>query len=299
MKFDLKKLAILGGIALAAGILPLSFYARSPVLVLAEKSFTVLYGEKRARREAFRSSLALFRPVKPVITADDAGDDIIQVSVKAASKKPFCVLFPLSFSTAAKMYRENNPDVPVVILEGRYFEDATPSKFAIGNNTDDYFLYKTDVSLDFYRAGIAAGLIIGEKEGRVAVFLDSHLQNQGREAFLRALSDMEKQVQTSFYTSYAQFSSITNVLCVVLAGVGVEYLEKYSNIPVIFFSWMDPELIPLDVAMVINDSPWVQAEQAARMVRGRAAKGKIQSKMVFLHGNGIEKKIKKNLRKIR
>jgi hypothetical protein len=290
---------LVAALVLAVLAAPVIFLVRSPVLIVTDESFVSLYGASRSRTESIRPSLALFRRVKNVTVADDAGGDVVQFAIAEASEKPFCVLFPLRFAQAARIYREQNPEVPVILLEGRYEQDARAAAFAIGrDNDEDYFIYQTDIEADFYRAGLAAGIIDGEKNGKMAVFLESRIQKQASEAFSRALKDAEKPVQTSFFTTFAQFSNPTDVSCVVLAGIGAEFLEKNFNIPVIFFSWLDPALIPSDVILVFDDSPWVQAVPASRMAAAGVKKGQIRSKIWVLPDKNIDREALRKLKKL-
>jgi len=274
------------------------FLFRPAVLIVTELSFYELYGANRLRSETVRSSLVLFRRVIPVAVADEAGDDIIQAAVEGASSRPLCVLFPLRFAMVAHNYREKNPDVPVVLLEGRYTEEENPAAFAISGNMEDYFIYKTDISIDFYRAGLAAAILDGEKNERLAVLLESGIQKPAKEAFSKALNDAGKSLQTSFFTTYSQFTGNKNVSCVVLTGNGIDYFENYSDIPVVFFTWINPELIPQDVVLVFNDSPWVQAVASVRMVEAGMKKGQIPSKILFTGKKTIDKNTVRKLRKI-
>jgi hypothetical protein len=299
MKLSQKTIIIAASLTLSAIITILTvFLSRPPVLVVTELSFAEFYGERRLRSETARSSLVLFRWVRPVAVADDAGDDIVQAAVEGASSKPLCVLFPLRFAKVARSYREKNPDIPVVLLEGRYTERANPTAFAIGSNTEDYFIYKTDISADFYRAGLAAAILDSEKNERIAILLESGVQAQAKEAISKALNDAQSPLQTSYFTAYSQFTSNQNFSCVVLAGLGADYLDKYSGVPVIFFTWISPELILRDVVLVFNDSPWVQAVSAVRMVQAGMTKGQIPSKIQFTGEKGIEKGKISKLRKI-
>jgi hypothetical protein len=298
MKRRRKTLIFASFLAFSAIVVLVVFFTRSPVLIVSDFSFSELYGVKRLKIESARSSVILFRRVKPVVVADDAGDDIVQAAVEGASKKPLCVLFPLRFARIARNYREKKPNIPVVLLEGRYAETANPAAFAVGNNTEDYYIYKTDISADFYRAGLAAAILDGDKNERIVVFLESNVQSLAREAVAKALNDAGKQLQISYYTAYSQFSGNQNVSCVILAGSGAEYPDKYSNVPVIFFSWINPEMIPEDIVLVFNDSPFVQAVSSVRMVQAKMTKGQIPSKILFTGWKGAEKVAVRKLRKI-
>jgi len=317
MKTKNKKLAVIIFIALFSAVPLIIFFTRSPVLVVADQSSVLLYGASRVRSDTLKSSLTLFRRVKPVIAADDAGDDILQFVIAEVSSRPFCVLFPLRFAKTAFFYREQHPEIPVIIMEGRHPSEASPSAFAIGSKQDDYFLYKTDIAADFYNAGLAASFLIdsimsgnnkndaktndekseksekkkageseasekskkNEKGGTCVIFMEAQIQRQAREAFLKAIQDQEKTIQTHFFTSFSQnqISRISDISCAVLAGQGADFLEKYSDIPVIFFTWMDLSAIPANVTLVFNDSPWVQTVPAVRMAAAGVQNGQIPS----------------------
>jgi len=293
-----KILIIAAVFVLAAAVLLLIFFSRSPVLIVTDQSSVLLYGASRSRWEMIRSSLVLFRRVRAVAVVDDAGDDILQFAIADVSEKPFCVLFPLRFARAMRFYREQNPEIPVVLLEGRYPEWANPAFYAIGDIMDDFFIFKTDIACDFYFAGLAAAALDNGKNGKIAVFLESSFQTEAQEAFLRALNDLEKQLETTFFTSFAQYLEMPDISCVVIAGAGVDFFENSSGIPVIFFTWLDPPLIPVDVAMVFNDSPWTQTVDAVRMVSSRMATGLIPSKREILPTNGVDRNILKKLRNL-
>lgn len=302
-KKNIIKIAIPLAVLIAIAIPVLYYFSLTPVLIVTDHSFTLLYNESRIRRELIFSSITLFRPVKIVTIADDVSADIIQFAIAEISGNPFCVIFSLRFAQAARMYREQNPEIPVVLLEGRYSENANPASFAIGSsNNDDYFIYKTDIIGDFYLAGKAAAILDGEKNGRIAVLMESGVSNQARDAFTRALSDMEKPLQTSFYTSYTSFSNAASrgidFSCVVLAGAGSEYFENNQEVPVIFFSWIDLSFLPDNILMVFNDSPLAQTVKAVEMVAAGVTKGQIASKYEINTGSKIDKEILHKLRNI-
>jgi hypothetical protein len=254
----------------------------------------------RIRVENALSSLALYRPVKPVIIADDASDDILIIALAEASPRPFCVIFSLRHATAARQYREQNPEIPVVLLEGRYpSEGANPASFAINNNeTDDYFIFTTDIDLDFYRAGLAAAILDGEKNGSMAVFTETRVQTAAREAFMRALEEREKTIKPSFHTSISQFNSDSDPSCAVIAGPGIEFFDINSEAPVIFFTWLDLAALTDNTVVIFDDSPWVQSVPAVRMVIAGVMKGEIPSKPLILPSKNADKDILQQLGKL-
>lgn len=383
-KFLNKKTIITLSIILAVIFVPVIILnSRAPVLIVAEEMFPEFYGKERLKNEIFISSLILFRPVKNVLVADDAGDDIISLAISEISSEPLCVLFPLRYARAAKLYHEQNEDISVVIMEGRFLESEKPSFYAVGDETEDYFIYKTDAIDDFYRAGQTAAAIHYffednnrlkdyTKNGEIVVFLGSNIP-KARETFNKAVGDFEeinrKEIknfrkqrekekekrekalekagtakgphpseqkgvperekppetkknensgriednvsalsdeetteealllpEVRFFTAASQYSNTIHLSCVVLIDTGIEYFERNSGIPIVYFSWLNPDFTPNDAVILVNDSPWVQVVKVVGMVAQGAEKGFISSKF-FLSGS--QKFDKRTLRKIR
>jgi len=295
MRYIPKKLKVAASLAMAVVIVLVIFSIRSPVIIVTEQSFIELYGKKRLKNETFVTSFFLFRSVKTVAVANDAGDDIVPFAVAEISIKPYCVLFPLRFVQSAQRYREINPNIPVVVLEGRYSEKENIIEKTLGENISEYFIYKTDINDDFYNLGLVVSALKPKEEpknddpapeegktDKIIVFLDRNL-TQMKDIFLKGLYDRGILPETQFYSSFSQYSETPDISCVVLAGSGFEYLDKKTGVPVVFFTWIDPFLLPFDVVMVINDSPWAQALQAVRMVGAGEKIGLIKSKFTVLN----------------
>jgi len=294
MKLQLKFLVIIAVLALLAAVVPvIVFFIRSPVVIVTDLSFISLYGEDRVRSESKRASISLFRRIKTAGLADDASDDIVTIAVSGFSSGPFCVIFPLRFVHSARLYREQNPQIPVILLAGRQNEDQFLS--VLGNKAGDFFVCQTDIDSDFYRAGAAAATINKDKSEKIAVFVEPYLMSQAKEAFLRGVNTLEKPPETLFFTSAAQLNENSGVSCTVLAGTGVEYFEKEMSVPVIFFTWAEPAFLQDNVVMVVNDSPWAQCVQAVRMAAKKTENTRIKSEFLV-----IDKKIidRETLRKI-
>jgi len=286
MKFKPEKLIILAALVFTVIVTFAVYNMRSPVLIVSEQHFINYYGENRIKRGNLRSSLALFRPVKMVVVANDVGDDIIPHAVAEISNRPYCVLFPYRFTRSARMYKEQNPQIPVIFLHGR----------SSGNTLEHDLVYKTDIDSDFYRAALAASALA--KDGKIAVFLDYGIQAQARTAFLQGL-DPEKASEVLFYTAYSQIPDEIEFSCVVLAGAGNEFLDKKSGVPVITFSWLAPSLVPSDVVLIINDSPLVQTVGAVKLLSANEIQGQIGSKFTHVNGRNVERKILRKIKKIR
>jgi len=311
MRHRLIPLAVAASLILAALSVFAVFITRSPVLIVAEQSFIELYGRERLGKETLLSSFLLFRYVKTVAVADEASDDIIPFAVKEISVKPYCVLFPLRFINSAQLYREQNPNIPVVVLEGRYPEGENPSEKTLGANKSEYFIYKTDINNDFYNLGLVISALKPkeepknddsapeiEKNNKIAVFLDLNL-NKIKDVFLKGLYDGGALTETKFYNYFSQYPQTPDLFCVVLAGVGFEYLDKKTGVPVISFTWIDPFLLPSEVVAVIDDSPWAQARQAVRMVGAGEKNGFIKSEFMVLNRDKFNKDVIALIKKTR
>jgi hypothetical protein len=304
LKLELNRQTILAAIIVLAVIVTLFiFYIRPPVLIVTEQSFIELYGKERMYNEAFSSALAMFRPLKIVAVANEAGDDVVPFAVSSASIKPFCVIFPLRFVKSAILYKELAPNIPIVVLEGRYPEEEDPLENVFGAARLDYFIFRTDINDDFYRIGLAVTAINlkpsekneffipdEKKKGKVAVFIDRKL-NHMKDVFLRGLYDRGELFETLFFNSYSQHLEFPDLSCAVLAGAGSDFLDRKADVPVISVTWINPELLPFDVVMIVNDSPLAQAGQVVKMVKTGVKNGLIKSEFRVLDRAKFDRKV--------
>ncbi|MDR0323454.1 MAG: hypothetical protein LBI12_03280 [Treponema sp.] len=297
IKLRRKVLSIIAGFLSVSVILYTIYLVRSPVLIVTDFAFIPLYGEARIKEKTIKSSFLLFRRILTVQVADEASDDIIRIAVNDVSSRPFCVIFPLRFARSGKGYHEQNPEVPVIILEGRQKGSALS---LIGTN--ECFIYDTDIYDEFYKAGKIAAALDNGKNGKIAVFLETDIQAQAIDVFLQGLNQLEKPLETHFFNDFSQFSESPAIedepfSCVVLAGAGTEYLELNNGVPVIFLTWLDPFLLPSNVVLVIDDSPYTQILQAVRMAGAGVQSGQLKSKFQFFRGIDIDGKTLRKIRK--
>jgi len=284
MKLQLKFLIIL---VLAAAVPAVVYFLRSPVIIVTDLSFKSLYGEERIRSESRLASISLFRKVETAGIADDASEDIAVIAVSGISASPFCVVFPLRFVHSASLYREQNPNVRVILLGGR--QNGEQFLSVLGNKAGDFFTYYTDIDSDFYRAGIAAAALNMNGKGKIVVFMETNLLTRAKEPFLRGVNTLENPPETLFFTAVSQFQENSGISCAVLAGTGTEYFDRETGVPVIFFSWADPLFLKEDVVLLVNDSPWVQCVQAVRMAAKQAGNGRIKSKFQLVNKKNINR----------
>jgi hypothetical protein len=291
----IRRLALALGAVLLLGLPALVFVLRQPVLVITDAPFAPVYGIQRIKRQQLSASLILFRRVKPVMIADGAGVDVILFAIGEAASRPYCVLFPSRFADGARRYRQQFPEIPVLLMENR------GSKFVVGapdeNALGDLFIFKTDTRADLYRAGRCAAVLDAGKTGNIIVFSDQSLQNEGRAAFLAGFAEQGNEKTPQFLSYFAQFSGIPDISCVVLAGSGAEYLEQNREFPVILFSWLNPALTSREVVVIFDDSPWALVVPAVRMSARQQGGGQIPSKVVIFSARIADKGILRKLKK--
>jgi len=268
-------------IIIAAAVTASVFYGRPPVLVVTDAPFIELYGKERIRRQGNASSLALFRRVKQVITADGASPDIIAEAVSGAARKPYCVLFPGYLAQAAERYHMQSPETPAVILSGLSPSSGLPGPDGV------LCVYRTDLETDLYRAGLFAGLIGLKRSApdaqRTCFFLqDRYIQAAEREVFSRGLRESDPEAVARFAGSASDIPGSGNISCVVLTRSGAEYMDRNAKNPLILFTWLDTSMLPAETAAVFDDAAWALVVPAVRMAVSGQAEGKIPSKpLVF------------------
>jgi len=253
------------------GVPFLVFISRPPVLLLADTAITALYGTKRAKWQQALASLTLFRRVKPVMIADSAASpDIVTFAVTEAHSRPYCVVFPQSYSAAAERYHEQEPEIPVALLGS--------SAAALPSPDDFFYIYRSDRETDLYRAGLLAGILSGggrQTEGEdvpalnIVLWHDRSIEPSQLEFFTKGAGETRPEYTVVFTGSASGMPENDKISSVVLAGAGGEFLDRSNRKPVILFTWLDPALTPREVKVIFDDSPWALTVPAVRL----AAKG--------------------------
>ncbi|MDR2718442.1 MAG: hypothetical protein LBB89_10345 [Treponema sp.] len=316
----MKRIRLLVVIALILAVLAapvVIFCIRPPVLIVTDTSFAVLYGKSHLRRQQRDASFALFRRVKPVMVADSAGSDVVDIAIRAAARQPFCVLFAGNRAEIAVRFHEQFPETPVVLFSGLVKTPEIPSP--------DGFLcvYDVDRPVDLYRAGLCAG-ILGvvppkpvkevEKQDESAapppaftpktyvLWQDPYVQSAERELFSRGLREQDPESVIIFVNSLAEMPDMKAISCTVLTGAGAEYLGKNPRMPLILFSWLNPDFTAREVVVLFDDSAWALAVPAVRMAVQRQAGGAIPSKpLIFsakIADNNIFRMLQKSAKKM-
>jgi hypothetical protein len=313
VKISAKKAAVfmvLGVFVLILALLAYLFFTRNPVILVSDSSFAVLYGRQRARVMRAVLFLRLFRPVKTVSVAANAGSDMVSLAVWDASKQPFAVFFPYRYYEGALRYAQDHPGVQAAVFAGR---QNMPPGYGSGqaDSPPAVAWFSTDSRTDFYRAGYCAGALAVpedrikqafEMEQRtILVFQDNvHGQDREQEAFLLGLEAYRKDISdlvtgvtggaNAPFPGIPHFAGadweffgrdnpddVAGLACAVISGKGDAFFQANLAIPLVIFTWLDPAFLPDETVLVFDDSPWALIPQALDMLKTGRGSGAIPS----------------------
>jgi hypothetical protein len=275
---------VLAVLFLALALTAAAFFTRPPALVVSDLSFDALYGLRRGFQRQAEASLRLFRPVKKVLIAENAGPDAVIFALEEASSRPWAVLAPYRYAQGLRRYAEQHPGTPALILGGR--ENIREGQL---------LSLAVDTRLDSYRAGRSAAFLTGGKEGEILVFQEERDFPVNREAFLAGLRAEDCPVNPLYLSGYTDYPGYDNVSCVVLGTVAQSFLGRNTGVPVILFSWLDPAFSPGNVKLVFDDSPWGMSVEAFRSVP-EAREGPVPSDIFLLSGRIGQKELLKKIK---
>jgi hypothetical protein len=275
-----RRFFVFGGIgailALGTGI----FFFRAPVLLVTDIPFNALYGIRRSQIKAIETSLKLFRRVKSVIVAENAGPDMVAFAVEAAAPAPYRVLFPYWYYEGAGRYAERFPQVPVFILGGRNRDPQVKGTIFIG----------TDWETDLYRAGLCAGIIAQKAADQEVLFFQNEgLTPEQRNGFQKGLQEQGFEKIPKYLRITENYADNKNISCVVMNGQATLFLDQNSETSIILFSWIDPGVTATSVKIVFDDSPWALVGRIAKMIPGENG-GKVIPSEILLLGRRIPEK---------
>jgi hypothetical protein len=290
-----RRVFFFAGLFLALALPGLIFALRAPVLIVTDASFLSLYGPRRLREKQAAASIRLFRRVKPVIVAENAGTDVFVFAVEQAASKPYCVIFPSRYYQGALRYAGQFPLVPVLSLGSGESPPGAGRLMSAGIRRE----------ADLYRAGRCAGLIAKkaretggpDKGENILILPGKALSPAERSAVLAGLREEGLETAPWFLDSSAEAAGFRGVSCTILTGPGAEYLEKGLKIPVILFSWLDPALTSREIVMIFDDSPWALAVPAVKLAVRGGEGANIPSEAVFPRGRIADKELWRNVKK--
>ncbi|MDR2304480.1 MAG: hypothetical protein LBE10_07840 [Treponema sp.] len=274
------------------------FYLRDPVLVVNDAFFSALYGPKRLLFSRIDASLRLFRPVKAVTIAENAGADIVVLALEDASPRPFCVIAPNRYAGSLRRYAEKHPEIDAGILGDE--DRQLPGRAPVPPSDSSLLWFSVDRNADYYRAGLAAGLF-AQGEGRILVFYNTFPLSGQQEALRLALREQGYQGEPEMISSRIEYSSFDDVSCVILAGHAPEFFNRNLNIPVILFSWIDPAKTSRNTRVIFDDSHWtltvpmvlgIKKSGPLAELRGRSIPSKMKFMPERIENKGFKKLLK-------
>ena len=248
------------------GAIGRAYLRRTPVLIVTDSSFSLLYGNQRLKKRLEKMSRELFRPVIPVLVDESAGPDLIALAVEGTREMPWAVVFPFRYFEGARLYKEANGEVPVLVI-------GVNSE----RKSESLSLIRTDTALDIYRAGACAALLCGEK--KPLFFSDGTLQDEYRELFREGFEAQGGVEEPVFVNAASSYSSYEEIGCVIVAGPASRFFEQNLDIPTLLFSWADPEFTPKTVKLIFDDSHWALAVEALKSLPGEGEEILIPSSM--------------------
>ncbi|MDR1100402.1 MAG: hypothetical protein LBL28_07985 [Treponema sp.] len=300
------------GLFCALVIPGLVFLVRSPVLVINDLPFVSLYGASRIKQRQIRASISLFRRVKPVMVAENAGTDIVVFAVEEADSRPHCVIFPARYADGGRRYAGQFPGIRVIIL------DSMPAETAAGQAPPEedqgrLIMLRTRRLEDFYRAGLCAAIIARSEMGRSAknspetgaadpggeilVFQEKSFSPMDKTAFSTGMQRQGNTTQPHYLNSPAEYAGIQDASCAVVNGSALDFLDRNLKIPIILFSWYNPALTSRETLLVFDDSPWALAAEAVKQADRDEGIGDIPSDIVFPRGRIADKGLLRDLKR--
>jgi hypothetical protein len=245
-------LVILGG---AGGF----YLMRPPVVLVVDDAFLMLYGQKRANMRRYLLSATLLRRVEFALVAQDADEDAPGFAVSAVSPAPFMALFPERYLNGADRY---TAAIEAAGLSGSTRTMAVDSGDGRGVSIGRAESLRIDRETDLYRAGMCAAVLA--KGNTVAVYSQTALPQEHQDAFIAGLTAAGHAGEPLFARNTESVSAEGIGCAVMLSAINTSLLAVKQNIPIILFSWVDPEYTPGGVAVVFDDSLLAVAGQVAR-----------------------------------
>ena len=237
---------------------------RPPAVIVTENEFNMLYGASRAKMKQAELTIRFFRRIVAIQVSISAGTEIIIAAAEFASASPGFVIFPGFFDAAAIRYREIHPEIPVFIAAGR--NSSMLNSPHTGENTPVYIY--TDTDSDLFRAGVCAAHLAGEN-GRVYIIQDETLRSPSREKFEDGLKSRGYSGYPVYVNAGIDISASENISCLVAIGSSAKFFEQNQKIPVILFTWADPDITPSNVKLIFDDSLWTAAAQILQFWDGK------------------------------
>jgi hypothetical protein len=269
------------------------FTLRPAVIVVTDDVFSAVYGTRREHFKRIEMSVRLFRRVKLVRISESAELDAIIFAVQDAARRPVSAVFPYRYYEAAQRYAARNPKTPVLVLAGRHKTPGNASPAVEGSGA--LVFIKEDEAADFYRAGLCAAIFSAHKatalslnrqtdiNKTILIIAAENASTQTEDIFEQGLRKGGSGASCVFKTMNDNYST-SDLSCIALWGPASNFLysSTENDIPVIIFSWMDPEFSSPNIKIVIDDSPLQLLPEILKLL------GRRNVKRTLLAGSNVE-----------
>jgi hypothetical protein len=247
---------VAGGLAavlLVASVLV--YFLGAPVVLVSDEQFESLYGKRRGETARLLSSFRLWRRVELVLTAPSAPPSA--AAEAAAAFRPACAVFPYRHLAASEAFADRFPLFPSVVVHAPGLPQGEGRRFTAN----------ADRISDWRRAGSAAALLC--EAPSVPVILATGGTGEPtpdmEAAFAEGLSLAGFSLPHLTLRGNETAGDKPEAGCLVIpAGSPAVRIAEFPGIPVIMFSWIDTVLLPREVAVVFDDSPWALLERGVR-----------------------------------
>lgn len=281
------------------------FFCRKPVVLVGDRAFDAIYGEKRAEYSRFALSLRFFRPIKTIAMVPGAGPDLVCQGAISLSRRPFAVFFPYRYREAAGRYLQARPGAAVAVLAGRELPDEGAGYDSGEPGLPLWFF--TDTETDLRRAGAFAGVFarfclqnpvlnedgIVQTTQKVAVFYDK-LSETEKAAFKAGLENQGYTPQPLFLADPPE----EQIACAVLID-SFQAVSDWSAESLIIFSWLDPAMAPGRALAIFDDSPWAVLGPALIMINKEKPLNLVPSTIIVKRGDKTRKALYYEINKLK
>jgi hypothetical protein len=277
-----KRRAFLAALLVVLGGAGLFFAARPPVVIVVDNAFLELYGKKRANTRRYMLTLSLMRRVVFAVVSEEAEGEAAEFAVSAAAKEPYLALFPERYLEGADRYAAAVGEAGLADKTRAVVVDGGNDEKSDGVNIGRAESVRIDRETDLYRAGRCAAILA--KDGSIVVYYQDRLPNAYRDAFREGLT-AGGYTQTPFFYRFNDSASQMDIGCaVLLSAVNATFLAG-NNVPMVLFSWLDPEYTPNGVMVVFDDSLPAVAGQVAKNTAPLTAEARVLTKRVPLESD--------------
>jgi hypothetical protein len=241
------------------------FFVRSPVLLVADGPFAVVYGAGRLRAASFAAALRLFRPVHLVLLADTIGPDGVALAAADRAAKPYAALFPGRYREGAELYASQRPQTrTIVLLEPGDARDVQDPE--IPENGGVQYLER-DLRTDLYRAGLVAAALAKDRGGSIVCITGPGLGAGEEEAFAQGVQ-ASPSGEIRYISPEGELPPDETVGAVVFFGPSARFFQRRVSCPAVLFSWTDSAVVPDNIAVLFDDSLPALAVQALAAKEG-------------------------------